>query len=99
MKRKHDRSQEIINSFVDDMIKKKLNEFNQNASTKDKMNTDVDCETYSKHHTFMDILLENSHEMSLKQIRQEIVTIMIGMYGSARNTFIYMCIRYRYNLL
>lgn len=89
MKKEHDRRQEIINRFVDDMIKKKIIEFKQNTSTEDKMNTNDD-EMYFKKNTVMEILIENYYEMSHEQIRDEVITIMIGMCASTKNISLYV---------
>ncbi|XP_001948141.4 cytochrome P450 4C1-like [Acyrthosiphon pisum] len=77
VKKKHDQSQKIINEFTDEIIKKKLDELNQNANNKNKVETD-DEDVCRKTKTVIDILLENYHEMSHEQIRDELGTIMIG---------------------
>jgi len=76
---KHDQSQKIINDFTDEIINKKLDELNQNANNEKKVETD-DEDICRKTKTVIEILLGNYHEMSHEQIRDELVTIMIGKY-------------------
>lgn len=76
MKTKHDRSQNIINKFTDEIIERKSMEINQNADNGNKIINDNDV--YSKSRTVIEILLGHFNEMSHEQIRDEIVTIMIG---------------------
>jgi len=78
LSRKHDRSQLIINQMVDDIIKNKLHEFIQNANNKNNLEENNDEYICRKPKSVVEILIENYHEMSHKQIRDEIVTIMIG---------------------
>jgi len=80
LSRKHDRSQLIINQMVDDIIKNKLHEFIQNANNKNNLEENNDEYICRKPKSVVEILIENYHEMSHKQIRDEIVTIMIGKY-------------------
>ncbi|XP_026809782.1 cytochrome P450 4C1-like isoform X1 [Rhopalosiphum maidis] len=75
--KKHDQSQKIINDFTDEIINKKLDELNQNANNEKKVETD-DEDISRKTKTVIEILLGNYHEMSHEQIRDELVTIMIG---------------------
>ncbi|KAF0770087.1 cytochrome P450 4C1-like [Aphis craccivora] len=74
---KHDQSQKIINDFTDEIINKKLDEMNQNSNNEKKVETDDD-DICRKTKTVIEILLGNYHEMSHEQIRDELVTIMIG---------------------
>jgi len=50
---------------------------NQNANNEKKVETDDD-DICRKTKTVIEILLGNYHEMSHEQIRDELVTIMIG---------------------
>lgn len=52
---------------------------NQNANNEKKVETDDD-DICRKTKTVIEILLGNYHEMSHEQIRDELVTIMIGEY-------------------
>lgn len=52
---------------------------NQNANNEKKVETDDD-DNCRKTKTVIEILLGNYHEMSHEQIRDELVTIMIGKY-------------------
>jgi len=79
VKQKHDQSQKIINEFTDEIINKKLDELNRNAINKNKVETG-DEDVCRKTKTVIEILLGNYHEMSHEQIRDELVTIMIGKY-------------------
>ncbi|XP_050542875.1 cytochrome P450 4C1-like isoform X2 [Daktulosphaira vitifoliae] len=77
LKHKHDRSHKIINEFTDNIIKSKLAEIQKN---KECINNDeIEQKNIStKSKTFIEILLQNFQNMSHKQIRDEIITIMIG---------------------
>nr|QRY28565.1 cytochrome P450 CYP4CH2v2 [Sitobion avenae] len=77
IKRKHDRSQKIINEFTDEIIKTKIVELNNSGSENDVNADDDDIGRNTM--TLTKIFLENSHEnMTLEQIRDELVTVMIG---------------------
>lgn len=79
IKRKHDRSQKIINEFTDEIIRTKIVELDKSGSKNDVNSNDDDNERNTE--TLTKIFLENSHEnMSLEQIRDELVTVMIGEY-------------------
>jgi len=52
---------------------------NQNSNNEKKVETDDD-DICRKTKTVIEILLGNYHEMSHEQIRDELVTIMIGEY-------------------
>jgi len=79
IKRKHDHSQEIINQFTDEIIKKNILEVNELRSENGVNPDDEDIGRTTK--TLTEIFLENSHDnMSLEQIRDELVTVMIGEY-------------------
>jgi hypothetical protein len=80
VKYKHDRSQKIINEFTDEIIKKKIIEFTKNIKNSQIKieKDDEDCCPKSK--TVLEILLGSSHKMDHEQIRDEIVTVMIGIY-------------------
>lgn len=80
VKRQHDRSQKIINEFVDEIIKSEIVGLNQNkrACETDTDTHDEDCGR--KIQTIVEILLRNPHGMSYQQIRNEIITILIGKY-------------------
>lgn len=91
VKQKHDRSQKIIYEFTDEIINKKLDELNQSANNKKKVETG-DEDICRKTKTVIEILLENYHEMSHEQIRDELVTIMIGKY---KNIYIHTSYIYK----
>ncbi|XP_022172371.1 cytochrome P450 4C1-like isoform X2 [Myzus persicae] len=77
IKRKHDRSQKIINEFTDEIIRTKIVELDKSGSKNDVNSNDDENERNTE--TLTKIFLENSHEnMSLEQIRDELVTVMIG---------------------
>jgi len=79
IKKKHDRSQKIINEFTDEIIKTKIVELNNSGSENGVNADDDDIGQNTK--TLTQIFLENSHEnMTLEQIRDELVTVMIGEY-------------------
>ncbi|VVC25919.1 Cytochrome P450,Cytochrome P450, E-class, group IV [Cinara cedri] len=76
---KHDQSQQIINEFTDEIINEKFSKLNQNTEGNHKRNLETDDEVIGrKMKTVIEILLENYHGMSHKQIREELITIMIG---------------------
>ncbi|XP_026805956.1 cytochrome P450 4C1-like [Rhopalosiphum maidis] len=91
IKRKHDRSQQIIHEFTNDIIKRKIIELNKSGS-ENVMNTDHnDYEDIGqKTITLTEILLENSHEMSHDQMRDELVTLMIG--GQETTALVNACV-------
>jgi len=75
--KQHKLSQTIINNFIDEIIKKKINELlNQNAENEKKIVQDELI--FRKMKTVIEILLGHYHEISHEQIRDELVTIMIG---------------------
>lgn len=77
--KKHDKSQKIINEFSDQLIREKLAEFNQIANDEKKSNNLTDNEEdFKKPKTVIEILLQNHNGMSYEQIRDELVTVMIG---------------------
>lgn len=76
-KHKHDRSQKIINEFIDDIISKKINELGVQTNKVNHEECDKDI-IVRRPKSFIEILFENYHGMTHKQIRDEIVTIMIG---------------------
>ncbi|XP_060875829.1 cytochrome P450 4C1-like [Metopolophium dirhodum] len=78
VKREHDRSQKIINKLTDEIIKQKIIELSQNINNSEKKieRDNEDCCQKSK--TVLEILLGSSHKMDHEQIRDEIVTVMIG---------------------
>lgn len=80
VKHKHDRSQKIINEFSDEIIKKKVNELKQNNCAFGNKSISDGGDVCRKKKTFIEVLLENHHKMSHEQIRDELVTIMIGKY-------------------
>lgn len=87
-KYQHDRSQKIINEFTDDIIKQKINELKQNYDDEKKptLNGEDVCQ---KMKTFIEVLLGNYHKLSHEQIRDELITIMIGNYKIANKTNLY----------
>lgn len=78
--KKHNKSQKIINEFSDQLIREKLAEFNRIANDEKKVNIAVtdNEDGCKKPKTVIEILLENHNGMSYEQIRDELVTIMIG---------------------
>ncbi|XP_025192988.1 cytochrome P450 4C1 isoform X3 [Melanaphis sacchari] len=90
VKRKHDQSQKIINEFTDEIIKKKIIEFTQKIDNIDIKIEKEDEDCCPKPKTVLEILLRSSHKMDHKQIRDEIVTVMIG--GQETTTMAITCI-------
>lgn len=88
VKREHDRSQKVINELTDEIIKKKIIELNQNINSCEKkiQRDNEDCCPKSK--TVLEILLGSSHKMDHEQIRDEIVTVMIGKYQYTLKYFV-----------
>lgn len=79
VKREHDKSQQIINSISNEIIQKKLIEINENESCRNQREIDDDDDAIrSKKNTVIEILLRNHHEISHEQIRDEVITVMIG---------------------
>lgn len=62
--------------FVDEIIKSKFVELNQIENSVQIITDDENV--YQTPKTILEILLQNSDEISLKQIRNEIVTIIVG---------------------
>lgn len=86
VKRQHDECQKIINEFTDEIIKAKIEELNENNAGDEKtVENDDEDDIGRKTKTVIEILIENYHEMSHAQIRDEIVTIMIGKYHKCAN--------------
>lgn len=84
--KQHESSQKIINNFIDEIIKKKINELlNQNAENEKKIEQDELI--FRKMKTVIEILLGHYHEISHEQIRDELVTIMIGKFGILNNYY------------
>lgn len=80
---KHNQSQRIINEFTDEIINAKFAELNQNTDSGNKRKIETDDKIIGrKMKTVIEILLENYHGMSYKQIREELITIMIGMISN-----------------
>lgn len=80
VKKQHDDSQKIINEFTDEIIKAKIEELNKNADDEKMVENNDEDDICRKTKTVIEILIENYHEMSHAQIRDELVTIMIGKY-------------------
>lgn len=74
--KKHERSNNIINEFADEIIDKKTAELEIGKKT--EMN---DYE-HKKPKSVVEILLENHSLMSREQMRNELVTVMIGKYSN-----------------
>ncbi|XP_050436889.1 cytochrome P450 4c21-like isoform X2 [Adelges cooleyi] len=74
-KRKHDISQSKIYNFTEDLIQKKNTELKNNTNSQGEHNEEC---IGLKSKSLIETLLENEHQMPLKQIRDEIITIMIG---------------------
>jgi len=98
--KKHDQSQKIINEFTDEIINNKIAELNRiDANREKKVKTHVDDDdndTFRKTKTVIEILLGHYYEMSHAQIRDELVTIMIGKYIE---TFLHMIVNLMNNYL
>ncbi|VVC29239.1 Hypothetical protein CINCED_3A013937 [Cinara cedri] len=76
---KHYQCQQIINQFTDEIINTKIDELNRSIiSCEGEKNETEDEDFGRKTRTVIEILLGNHHAMSHEQIRDEIVTIMIG---------------------
>lgn len=69
-----------MSDFIDEIIKKKLCELNENARNEDELESDEDDDVYRKPKTVVEILLGNYHEMTHAQVQDELVSIMIGNY-------------------
>lgn len=83
LNKEHDKCQKIINEFTDEIINKKINELYENSNDeKNKETGDEDIPRKMK--TVIEILIGNYHEMSHKQIRDEVVTVMIGKYAKKK---------------
>lgn len=78
VKRNYDRCVKCVIEFVDEIIKSKIVQLNRTGNLV-QVNTD-DGDVYQTPKTILEILLQHSHEMSLKQLRDEIITIIIGKY-------------------
>lgn len=68
-----------MKKFAGDLIIKKVNEFKQNNNGENEVKNNVD-EPYLKSKTIIEILIENYHVMSFDQIRDEVITIIVGVY-------------------
>lgn len=79
IKRDYDRCVKFIGEFVDKIIKSKIVESDCIGSSAKANNTD-DENVYQTPKSILEILLQNSHEISVKQIRDEIFTIISGKY-------------------
>lgn len=88
MKREHDRSQKIINKLTDEIIKQKIIELSQNINSSEKTTERDNEDCCQKSKTVLEILLGSSHKMDHEQIRDEIVTVMIGKYQNQLKYFV-----------
>lgn len=75
--KKHKKCQNAINEIIDNIIEKKINEINQNVDDRKTLDTENDV-MGRKTKPVIEILLERHHEMSYEQIRDELITILIG---------------------
>lgn len=73
----HNQSQKAINKFTDEIINKKMYELNQNDQYSEELEVESD-NIFQKPKTVIEILLGNYHEMTHEQVRDELITIMIG---------------------
>lgn len=85
--KKHDRSHKIINEFADEIINKRIAELNLNDGDDDRKTVAEDDDDDDDGHcrrskSLIEILLGNHHEMSHEQIRDELITVMIGKYNN-----------------
>ncbi|XP_050433546.1 cytochrome P450 4C1-like isoform X3 [Adelges cooleyi] len=74
-KRKHDISQNKIYNFIDDLVQRKKTELRNRINSQGEHNEEcmgLKCKS------FIEILLENEHQMSFQQLRDEIITTIIG---------------------
>lgn len=90
IKRDYERCVKFIVEFVDEIIKSKFEELDDIGNSA-QVNTDGG-NVYQTPKTILEILLQSSHEMSLKQIRDEIFTIISGKY---QLNFVCACINCR----
>ncbi|XP_050444343.1 cytochrome P450 4C1-like [Adelges cooleyi] len=72
-KRKHDISQNTIYNFIDDLVQRINTELKNNKNSQGEHNEE--CMGF-KSKSFIEILLENEHQMTFNQIRDEIITII-----------------------
>lgn len=80
VKRQHDRSQKVIHEFIDEIIESETIKLNQNERVREANTKIHDEDTGRKNKTIIELLLQNPHGMSYQQIREEIITILIGKY-------------------
>lgn len=64
---------------MDETIQNKIKEFYQNAEN-EKTTQEEDNLTFCRTKTVIEILLEHYHEISHEQIRDELITILIGNF-------------------
>ncbi|XP_050444345.1 cytochrome P450 4C1-like [Adelges cooleyi] len=75
-KRKHDISQSKIYNFIEDLAER-LNTEWINNNTHNQGEHDEECIDL-KSKSFIEILLENGHQMTFKQLRDEIITVIFA---------------------
>lgn len=103
---KHNQSQKIINEFTDEIISTKIAELKRNivSCAGENPEKEDDDDVGRKTRTVIEILLGNHHAMSHEQIRDEIVTIMIGtlfflfFFEHRNDNIIYICFDYYFFL-
>lgn len=78
VRRKHDQSHRIINEFADEIINKRMADLNRNDGVDKRTTTTDDDGEDRKPKSFIEILLETRSEMSHEQMRDELITVMIG---------------------
>lgn len=76
LKRDYDRRIKLIIEYVDELISSKIAESDRIGSSA-QINSEEE-NIYKTPTTVLEILLQNAHKMSYKQIRDEILTILIG---------------------
>ncbi|XP_050426995.1 cytochrome P450 4C1-like [Adelges cooleyi] len=75
LKRKHDISQLKIYNFIDDLVQRKITGLKNNINNLEEHNEES---IGLKSKSFIEIMLENGHQMTFNQLRDEIITVMIG---------------------
>jgi len=80
--------------LTDKIIKEKIIELNQNINNCEKKIESEYEDSFPKSKTVLEILLESSHKMNQEQIRDEIITVMIGKYQNTLKYFVQYLIYY-----
>ncbi|XP_050444443.1 cytochrome P450 4C1-like [Adelges cooleyi] len=75
LKRKHDISQSKIFNFIDDLVQRKNTELKNNINNQEEYNDEC---IGLKSKSFIEIMLENENQLTFNQLRDEIITVIIG---------------------